>query len=468
MTELTLTNKMSNAEDAETDAESAEVKHATTKLDFPDWVRATSPHLAWDARHHKVLFKRLERMTSRESNRLMIFMPPRHGKSETVTIHYAAWRLERDPMLNIIIGSYNQKLANRFSRKVRAIAKEHKLALSKERFAADEWETREGGGVRAVGVGAGVTGFGGGLVIIDDPIRGRADAESAAFRDKTYEWFTDDIYTRLTPDGQVILIQTRWHEDDLAGRLLKHTDGDKWDVLRLPAIAEEKDELERKPGEALWPAKFDAKRLEAIRRLQGHYSFESLYQQNPVPKSGDLFQRSWFTKYVDSRPTGLTWVRGYDLAISEKTSADYTASFRVAKDRTGNYYIDGGIRRQIDFPTQRRLVEDLVRNERDTVHYIEDALHGRALYQDLKAKLTADRARLKSVRVEGDKYSRALTFAGAAENGLVHLVRGSWNAALVDELSSFPKGRHDDQVDAITLAFNAIEGRKGKGFHAFD
>src|ERR1043165_5553291 len=121
-----------------------------SRMKFPKWARATSPHLKWSARHFDHLFDTIERVTSGECKRLMIFMPPRHGKSETVTVHYAAWRLERDPMLNIIIGSYNQKLANRFSRKVRAIAKEHKLALSKERTWVEEWETAEGGGVRAV------------------------------------------------------------------------------------------------------------------------------------------------------------------------------------------------------------------------------------------------------------------------------------------------------------------------------
>lgn len=413
----------------------------------------------------------LDQVTSGECKRLMIFLPPRHGKSETVTVHYAAWRLERDPMLNVIIGSYNQKLANRFSRKVRAIAREHKLALSRERTSVEEWERREGGGVRAVGVGAGVTGFGGDVVIIDDPIRSRADAESQTYRDRTHEWFTDDIYTRLTPDGQVILIQTRWHEDDLAGRLLKRAaegDGDQWNVLKLPALCVEPDELDRKPGDPLWPEQFDAKRLDAIRRTQGHYSFESLYQQNPVLKSGDHFKREWFTRFVDAPPKGLAWVRGYDLAISEKTTADYTASFRIAKDREGNYYIDGGMRRHIDYPTQRRLVEQLVRTEKDTLHYIEDAIHGRALYEDLRQRLGPDRSRIKKAAVTADKVTRALLWSAIAEDGRLFLVRGPWNSAFIDELCAFSKGKHDDQVDAVSFAMSVIEGRKGKGFHAFD
>jgi len=441
------------------------------RMKFYNWARATSPHLTWDAKHHRRLFETLEPVTSGECDRLMVFMPPRHGKSETVTIHYAAWRLEQNPKMNIIIGSYNQKLANRFSRKVRQIVNAHKLPLSRERKAAEEWETREGGGVRAVGVGAGITGFGGDLVIVDDPIRGRADAESAAFRDKTYEWFTDDIYTRLTPKGQVIVIQTRWHEDDLAGRLLKRgddEDGDSWQVLRLPAFAGEDDPLGRRPGEPLWPERFDEKRLARTRKMLGHYSFESLYQQNPVLKDGDIFKRAWFTRVVDAAPAGLRWIRGYDLAISERTTADYTASFRVGKDRDGNFYIEGGMRRRMDFPTQQRYVLERVAAERDTIHYIEDAIHGRALYQSLRKQLGQHAARLRTSPVVADKVTRALHWQAQAEGGRVYLVRGGWIEEFIDECCSFPRGRHDDQVDAVSLAFGVIEGRTRRGLHAFD
>lgn len=440
------------------------------RMKFPNWAAATSPLLEWDAGHHKMLFDKLEAVTSGECERLMVFMPPRHGKSEMVTIHYAAWRLERDPKMNIIIGSYSQQLASRFSRKVRAIVKGHKLPLSQERRATEEWETAEGGGVRAVGVGAGITGFGGDLVIIDDPVKSRAEAESETLRDKAYDWFTDDIYARLTPKGQMIVIQTRWHEDDLSGRLVKRSlegEGDEWEQLRLPAFAESADPLGRNAGDALWPAKFDAERLERRRRMLGHYSFEALYQQNPVLKDGEHFKRAWFTNFVDAAPKGLVWVRAYDLAISQRTTADYTASFRVAKDADGNFYIDGGYRERIDFPTQQRYVIERVREELGCVHYIEDAVHGRALYQSLKRQLAQHSPRLKTARVVNDKVTRALVWQAYAEAGKVHLVRGAWNEAFIDECCSFPRGRHDDQVDAVSLAFGVIEGRKGKGFHGF-
>lgn len=178
------------------------------------------------------------RVTSGEVKRLMLFVPPRHGKSELVTVRYALWRLLREPRMNVIIASYNQKLANRFSRKMKNLAAG--LELSRSAYGAAEWETAAGGGVKAVGVGAGITGFGGDLVVIDDPVKSRREANSPVFRERVWDWYRDDIHTRLEPGAAVILIQTRWHDDDLAGRLLKDAEdgGEKWEVVRLPALAE--------------------------------------------------------------------------------------------------------------------------------------------------------------------------------------------------------------------------------------
>ena len=206
--------------------------------DFSNWIHSTAPNWTWDWQHQLYLYDKLAMVTTGEMKRLMIFMPPRHSKSETVTVRYTAWRMLREPGSNIILGSYNQRLANRFSRKVRRIVGSG-IPLSKERKAADEWETLDGGSLCAVGVGAGVTGYGANLVVIDDPVKNRSEAESKAYRENTWDWFNDDIYTRLEPNAAVILIQTRWHEDDLAGRLLNESKngGEQWEVTSLPAIA---------------------------------------------------------------------------------------------------------------------------------------------------------------------------------------------------------------------------------------
>lgn len=429
----------------------------STILPFPAWLAATEPNLKWDLPHLKYLCAALKRVTSGETRRLIICMPPRHAKSDTVTIRYSAWRLAMDPTLNIIIGSYNQRLANKFSRSIQRILKT-RVTLTKDRKAVDEWETKAGGGVKAVGVGAGITGFGGGLVMIDDPVKGRADAESVTWRENVWEWFNDDIYTRLEPDASIVLIQTRWHEDDLAGRLLKLASqgGERWEQIVLPALAEKGDPLRRKIGHALWPKRYPARYLKRVRNQLGSYSFSALYQQDPTTADNCLFKREWFSRTVRRAPEGLTWARGYDLAISTKTHADYTASFRCAFGDDGDLYIDGGFRRRIEYPEQRRFVVDRLLREPDAMHGIESALHGQALVQDLRRESISRGRILWPVKVSDDKRTRALAWVSLAEEGRVVLVEGGWHRDFLDEVCRFPHGTHDDQVDAVSLAVRML------------
>ncbi len=426
------------------------------------------PTWTWDWPHQLLIYHKLRMITEGTAKRLMIFMPPRHSKSETVTVRYTAWRLVRDPQMHVIMGSYNQRLANRFSRKIRRIADEF-TALSKERKAVDEWETQAGGGLCAVGVGAGVTGFGAQLIVIDDPVKNRAEAESRAYREATWDWFNDDIYTRLEPGASMILIQTRWHEDDLAGRLLKETanGGEQWEVLSLPALAEESGEDWRVPGEALCPERYDAEALLRIKKKIGSYAFSALYQQSPTPRDGGLFKRAWFREIVDQAPEGLRWGRGYDLAVSTKTSADYTASVRCAKDKAGNLNIADVFRERIEFPEQKDYIDERMKTETNTAHGIEAALHGRAFVQDLRRDRSLGGVAFAAVRVDADKFTPALTWASLAEEGKVILVRGPWIDEFLDEVCRFPDGKHDDQVDAVSLAVKmlaASDGKKALGF----
>lgn len=444
---------------------------------FPVWLAEVSPTWTWNWRHQFFLYETLGLVTGGECNRLMIFMPPRHGKSETVTVHYSAFRLEREPRMNIIIGCYNQKLANRFSRKIKRIAGE-RIAISRERKAAEEWETAVGGGVRAVGVGAGVTGFGAGLILIDDPVKSRAEAESAKQRDRVWDWFNDDIYTRLEPGGTIILIQTRWHEDDLAGRLIKEKmeGGEHWKIVSLPALAEPKaadgngemaaDAYPREEGEPLCPERFDRAALLRIQKKLGSYSFAALYQQRPVPLDGGLFKRAWFKRIIEKAPRGLKWARGYDLAVSTRTSADYTASFRCAFDDDGNLIIADGFRGRIEFPDQRKFLIERMLAEENTRHGIEKALHGQAFVQDLRRVAEVRHIPLRDVKVDGDKFTRALAWANLAEEGRVILVRGAWNDEFLDEVCQFPGGQHDDQVDAVSLAVRMLSATANK-LHRF-
>lgn len=436
-------------------------------LDFPEWLPAVTPQWIWNWRHQKYLYEALGRVTDGTSKRLMIFMPPRHTKSETVTVRYGAFRLENNPKLNIILGCYNQKLANRFSRKTLRITRS-RMALSADRKAVEEWETAIGGGFRAVGVGGGITGFGADLIIIDDPVKNREEAESETYREKCWEWFNDDLYTRLEPGGAIVLIMTRWHDDDLAGRLIKEMEdgGERWEIVSLPALAEAKDPLRRKPGEALCPARYDEKKLNDLKRQLGSYSFAALYQQRPIPLEGALFKRDWFgkDKIIDRAPEGLKWARGYDLAVSTKTSADYTASFRCAFTKDGDLIIDGGYRKRVEFPEQLRYVVKRMTDEKHTRHGVEKALHGEALVQSLRRIPAVRGIPLKAVKVDTDKFTRALGWANLAEAGKVYLVNGNWNGDFLDEICRFTgKGdKHDDQVDAVSLAVSMLVKRKSQ------
>lgn len=541
-----------------------EIFNAETLPDSPDsptsfhaWLKTMPSTWDWDLRHQLHLYEQLQKVTDGETKRLMIFMPPRHGKSELVTVRYAAYRLKRDASTRVIISSYNQKLADLFSRKVRTVlcedlaaerrqgdgetgdgrqgdgergrkgngemgqhssapdrpfspssspqrlrvsavnASESPFPFTRPRPAnrVSEWETTAGGGLKAVGVGAGVTGFGADLIIVDDPVKGREEASSEICREKLWNWFNDDLSTRLEPGGAIILIQTRWHEDDLAGRLLREAadGGEQWTVVSLPALAERSadtpvrtdaaaasghasnidddndrhaggtgvgdksvpappDPLDRAPGEALWPERFSAGYFERLRERRGEFYFASLYQQRPVPAEGGVFKREWFRFIVERPPDGLKWKRGYDLAISTSRTADYTATFRVAFDASGYLYIDGGCRRRIGFPEQKRLISHYIRTERDTEHGIETALHGRAFMQELHSDARHHGRRFRGVDARGDKLRRAGTWLTAAAEGRIRLVRGHWNRAFVDEVCSFPHGKHDDQIDAVSVA----------------
>jgi predicted phage terminase large subunit-like protein len=435
-------------------------------LPFPQWLPTVTPNWTWNWPHQVYLYKKLQLVTDGVCKRLMIFEPPRHSKSETVTVRYSAYRLERNPKLNIILGAYNQHLSNRFSRKIKRIA-QSRMPLSSDRKAVEEWETPLGGGLRAVGVGAGVTGFGAGLIMVDDPVKNRAEAESETYRDKVWEWFNDDLYTRLEPDAAIILTMTRWHDDDLAGRLLKEMadGGEIWEIVNLPALAEDNDPLGRTAGAALCPERYDEEALNRIKNKLGAYSFAALYQQRPVPIEGALFKRDWFKdKILDRAPENLRWARGYDLAVSTKTSADYTASFRCAFDKQGNLYIADGFRKRIEYPEQRRYVVQRMVSEKNTQHGIEKALHGQAFVQDLRRVPAIRHVPIRDVRVDTDKYTRALAWANLAEEGKVYLVRGGWNADFIDECCRFTgKGdAHDDQIDAVSLAVKMLSKRSAK------
>lgn len=408
----------------------------------------------WDWAHLRPVLDALQRIEVGTLKRLAIFMPPRHGKSQLATIRFPVYYLERQPKRRVIVGAYNQTLAEEFSRQARRIARD-RLSLNPERTAANDWQTTGGGGIRAAGVGSGVTGHGADLIVIDDPVKSREEANSEAYRNRVWDWYTNDLYTRLEPGGAIVLIQTRWHEDDLAGRILASPDGGGWAVINLPAEAGPDDQIGRAPGAALCPERFDVPALTAIRRVIGEWAYAALYQQRPLPQGGAFFDTTRLV-LVDALPASLPQCRAWDLAATP--GGDKTAGVRIAgPDSGGLWYVADVVRgdwladvvrrslrqtAELDGPRVRiRLPQDPGQAGKDQARQLVQLLAG--YYA-------------KAEPVSGDKATRATGLAAQINAGNVRLVRGAWNADFIAELAGFPMGKYDDQVDAAADAFNAL------------
>jgi predicted phage terminase large subunit-like protein len=421
---------------------------------FGLWLKRITPTWTWDWNYQLYVRQYLTKITRGELKRLMLFMPPRHGKSEMVTIRYPVWRLLQDPSLRVIIGAYNQTLADKFSRKARKIAQQVGITLSRERTAVEDWETEEGGGLRAVGVGGGITGQGGDIIIMDDPVKSREEARSQTYRDKVYDWYTDDLYTRLEPGAAIVLIMTRWHEDDLAGRILASEDGPNWTVISLPAEAEVDDPLGRKIGEALCPDRYDLPVLQAIRKVLQR-SYWALYQQRPQEQEGDIFKRSWF-EIVREVPREAKRVRYWDRGAT-KDDGDYTVGTKIARTNEGIYYVEDVVRGQWSTGERNRIMKqtaELDGIEAEVWFEQEPGSSGVDVAQDL-IKLF-DGFIVHADKVTGDKSARADPFSAQCEGLNVKIKKAPWNEAWLDELTSFPNGAHDDQVDSASGAYNKL------------
>lgn len=422
---------------------------------FGDWLEYATPTFNWHWRNLVFVRKILARVTAGKLRKLMIFMPPRHGKSEMVTVRYPVWRMLAQPDLRCIIGAYNNDLAMQFSRKGQRVAMEAGLQLAVMR--ADDWETTAGGGVRATGVGAGITGRGANLIIIDDPVKSREEANSSAYRERCWQWYTNDLYTRLEPNGALILIMTRWHQDDLAGRILDSEDGRNWTVVSMAALAEEglPDVLHRKPGEALCPERFDEQALVGIRTVLGSWAFAALYQQRPLPREGGMIERAWLP-IVKAAPVDIVRrIRYWDKAAS--LDGKRTAGVRMAKAYSGEFFVEHVICGQWTTHNRRQVMLQTAQMDGMTVEqWIEQepGSSGVDSVQDEIRLLEGFTARAD--RPSGDKDTRLEPFAAQAEAGNVKLLEGAWNQIYIDEMTTVPGGAYRDQADATAGAFNKL------------
>jgi len=386
----------------------------------------------------------------------MLFLPPRHGKSEQATIHYPAYRLLRDQSKRIIVGAYNHSLACTFSRQTRRIVRDFGFAFAGDSNKQNHWSSVHGGGLYAVGVGSGVTGYGADLVVIDDPVKSRAEAESPTYRQRVLDWYQNDLYTRLHPGAAIVLIMTRWHSLDLAGQLLEEQDngGEQWQVVTLPAVAEENDAIGREPGQALWPERYGVEDFDRIKKAIGSYAFSALYQQTPKPRDGGFFRAEWFN-VIDRKERNGFACRGWDTAATPG-SGDYTAGVRITRDGE-RYIVTDAWRGQVS-PAERRARQRAIAQldgYQTVQHLAQDP--GSAGVDQVESDIkNLAGFPVETQRVTGSKEVRAMPFAAACEAGLVDIERGSWNRDFLDELCGFPTGKNDDQVDAASDAFNYL------------
>jgi predicted phage terminase large subunit-like protein len=390
-------------------------------------------------------------------------MPPRHGKSMLTSQYFPAWFLGTYPDRRVMLASYEAEFAASWGRKARDVIESvgvnlFSLKLRRDSSAAAHWDLADRtGGMDTAGVGGPLTGKGAHLLLIDDPVKNAEEALSITHRQKAWDWFAAAALTRLEPGGSIVLIQTRWHEDDLAGRVLAQQDGEKWEVLNLPALAEANDPLGRAEGQALWPERYDEPALANIQATMGDRWFAALYQQRPVPLEGGLFKPDWFVP-VDYIPELVAKVRYWDLAASTSTTADFTCGALMGRDKAGVYYlldlqrvrarpadVESLIRRVAE--ADGRSVRIFLEQEPGSAglnvisHYTRNVLAGYPFQGD---------------RVTGSKQLRAEPLAAMAQVGNVRMRRGPWNADFLREVAMFPAGAHDDAVDAVSGAFTKV------------
>lgn len=419
------------------------------------------------AHHHEVLCSALQDVADGATPYLMVFMPPGSAKSTYVDVVFVPWFMARRDKQNVILTSYGSDLARKQGRRARQLVKSRSFgnlfdaALSAESSAADEWSLTNGSEYMAGGILSGVTGNRADLLVVDDPVKGREEAESETIRKKTLAAFEDDLATRLKPGGRIVIIQTRWHEADLSGSILPEDwsgesgtfqgrDGRSWRVVCIPAQATSGDILGREPGQYLWPEWFPPSHWEPFKKIQRTWS--ALFQQKPQPDEGTFFKREYFREW--KHLPNLRYYGTSDYAVTEG-GGDYTVHRVWGVDRDGNIYRVDGWRGQTasDEWIDRKL--DLIARYKPLFWYGEAGVIQKAVEPALRRTMN-DRhvhCALEWLPSVADKPTRARSFQALAASGKVYFEPG----ADLSEFLAFPAGRHDDDVDTASLIGRAVD-----------
>lgn len=416
------------------------------------------------------------------NGRIIISLPPRHGKSELITKNTPIWTLENYGRKNVILCTYGGELSTDFGRKVRDLVTENEhllnIRLKQDASRVNNWHTQMGGAMMSVGLGGPITGRGADVLLIDDYIKEIKESLSQSHRDYIWDWFVTTAFTRLEPGGTCIIIATRWHEDDLIGRILKFNPGGRWENVVIPAFAEPLgwdedkpkpddswvDMFGRKFGEPLFPERYNTDALSERKSVLGTYFFNALFQQRPQDPNAKLTNKLWLkTTHKAPAGHGLKWARVWDLAATED-GGDWMVGTLCCYDEANDlfYIVDinrfqkspGAIEKEVikqaavDGPNVEILIEQ------------EPGASGKILVAMYQNMIELKNYTVTPVPVVTNKVVRAQPFLAAVENKQVFMVSATWNETFADEYDAFPAGEHDDQVDTAGAGYVHLSGKK--------
>lgn len=444
-----------------------------------DYEIATNPRYDPNWHHERIAaeLEHIEKHGDRDFKILIVTVPPRHGKSQQCSVDFPSWFLGRNPHKEIIIASYSAELAQTFGGKTRdkVDSDAFKLIFPETILREDEkargrWSTNKGGGYVAAGVGGAITGRGANILLIDDPVKNREEAESVVYREKTWDWFTSTAFTRLEPGGVVILIMTRWHMDDLAGRIIASEDfKDLVKVMKFPALAT-KDGKTRDKNEPLWPVRYPPDALAKIKMFVGPYDWAALYQCSPVLSEKQEFKPEWY-KYIDQEELEMLSTVNYltlDTAMSKKSQADYCGFVDNSVDKE-NFWNLKAWRARLG---PEELVDNLFAlHERR--HYSAIGIERTSYTDGLKPFLDSEQRKrnkfLPIIELAHNQTSKEIRSRGLIPlyaSGTIRHIRGQCKA-LEEEQVQFPNGLHDDVLDAAAYQLQVVEKGGVGGVHIY-